>query len=142
MRYFADSVGLGRFPLYNRSGFGDITGMTFTKSLSPGTKTMTNWNTKTTAEMKTEMVRLFKENLEFLSRDCFDRPITMTAATVSIFGTSGRGNRTAVRIIETLAEYGYIEIHGNKKRTVRLSESGRDLAKKLPLENEPVPSDW
>jgi hypothetical protein len=34
MRYFANSVGSGCFPLYNRSGFGDITGMTFTKSLS------------------------------------------------------------------------------------------------------------
>jgi hypothetical protein len=43
MRYFANSVGLGGFPLYNRSGFGDITGMTFTKSLSPGTKIMTGY---------------------------------------------------------------------------------------------------
>ena len=61
--------------------------------------------------------------------DCGDRWISMTAATESIWGTSGRGNPKAVRIIETLGEYGLVEIKGNKSRKVQVSAKGHELLK-------------
>ena len=46
--------------------------------------------------------------------------ITMTDATEAIWGTSGRGNLTAVQIIEATAVMGYLRIRqaGRRKRLV------------------------
>ena len=46
--------------------------------------------------------------------------ITMTDATQAIWGTSGRGNPNAVRIIEAVASLGYLHIKrvGKRKRLV------------------------
>jgi hypothetical protein len=82
---------------------------------------------KTTAELEAEMLRLFQNHLEFLAEDCGDKFISMTAATGSIWGTSGKGHPRAVRIIETLAEYGYLEIQGSGKRQVKVSSKGHEL---------------
>ena len=93
----------------------------------------TDTDPRTTVELKAEMTKLFKENLEFLVDDTSNGSITMTDATESIWGSSGRGNPRAVRIIETLAEYGYLKITGGKRRRVEMTEPGLDLATSLPL---------
>jgi len=82
---------------------------------------------RTTAELVEIMTQKFRDNLEYLVLDCGDKSITMTDATESIWGSSGRGAARAVRIIETLAEYGYLEITGRKKRRVTFTAKGHEL---------------
>lgn len=49
---------------------------------------------------------------------------TMTDSTEAIWGTSGRGNPNAVRLIEAIAAFGYLEIRkiGKVKRIVRRTD--------------------
>lgn len=49
---------------------------------------------------------------------------TMTDSTEAIWGTSGRGNPNAVRLIEAVADIGYLEIRkiGKVKRIVRRTD--------------------
>lgn len=49
--------------------------------------------------------------------------ITMTDATEAIWGSSGRGNPNAVRLIEACAVMGYLRItrHGKVRRRVELT---------------------
>lgn len=82
---------------------------------------------RTTAELVAEMNRLFKEHLEYLYEDFGNQAVSMTAATVSIYGESGKGHWRAVKIIETLGDYGYLEITGNKRRRVTFTDSGREM---------------
>ena len=82
---------------------------------------------RTTEELRAEMTRLFKDHLEFLVEDCGSKSITMTDATESIWGSSGRGAPKAVRIIETLGEYGLVTITGGKRRRVQVSAKGLAL---------------
>lgn len=55
---------------------------------------------------------------------------SMTDATGAIHGTSGRGNPTAVRLIEAVAEFGYLNITNTNRRNRRVSRT----AKPIPLE--------
>ena len=82
---------------------------------------------RSTEELKAVAFGMMKEYVEYLANDCGDHPISMTAATESIFGTSGRGSSRAVRIIETLSRYGFVTITGNKKRRVVVSKRGHEL---------------
>lgn len=49
--------------------------------------------------------------------------ITMTDATEAIWGTSGRGNPNAVRLIEACAAFGYLRVRrvGKVRRRVELT---------------------
>lgn len=59
--------------------------------------------------------------------------ITMTDATEAIWGTSGRGNPNAVRLIEACAALGYLRVvrTGRARRTVHLTST-----------SGPVPEHW
>ena len=89
--------------------------------------TQTDNDPRTTAELEIAMTAKFKEFLAYFEADAGDSTMTMTDATETIYGSSGRGNPRAVRILETLAEYGYLAITGSKKRLVRITDAGRGL---------------
>ena len=87
----------------------------------------TDSDPRTTAELAAEVTRLCADKLWFLAVAFGDKTVSMTDATQALWGESGRGHPRAVRIIETLGEYGYLSITGNKRRRVTFTEKGREL---------------
>lgn len=69
----------------------------------------------------------------FMERNSRIGGISMTDATEAIWGTSGRGNPNAVRLIEACAALGYLRIvrAGRVRRTVHLTPT-----------SGPVPEHW
>jgi hypothetical protein len=55
------------------------------------------------------------------------REISMTRATTTIWGTSGTGNPTAVRIVEAVAGYGYLAIRRHGKRARFVSRTDKPI---------------
>lgn len=53
--------------------------------------------------------------------------ISMTEATEAIWGTSGRGNPNAVRIIEATATLGYLHIKQHGRRTRYVSRTDKPI---------------
>lgn len=78
-----------------------------------------------TAELMSEAERRARGTAVTLFESIGDKVVSMTEATVGIWGHSGRGAPRAVRIIEILAEYGYVEIAGRKQRKVRVTDKAR-----------------
>lgn len=80
-----------------------------------------------TMTMAARRAQNYAASLAHTDRHLF--PMTMTDATECIWGTSGRGNPNAVRIIEGLAMYGYVRIEkvGKVKRLVHLTAKALDL---------------
>ncbi len=74
-----------------------------------------------TAEAKAATYAAYVEHF-LRERSC--QSCTMTDATQAIWGTSGRGNPTAVRIIEATAVLGFLEVKkvGKRKRLVRRTD--------------------
>lgn len=56
------------------------------------------------------------------------KSVSMTDATEIIFGSSGRGNKKAVLVIETMAKQGKLTITGGKRRRVSVPDSVRGTA--------------
>lgn len=80
---------------------------------------------RTTEELKAEATRRMEEYAGTLRFDIRDGIVSMTDATEAVWGSSGRGNPKAVRIIETLEEYGYVSIKKQgRARWVRLTAKG------------------
>jgi len=78
------------------------------------------------AELIARADRKLHEAAQMLAAGFGDKTVSMTEATVALFGTSGRGHWRAVREIEVLAEYGFVRIDGSAggKRTVTLTPKG------------------
>ena len=82
---------------------------------------------RTTDEIRHDLMTRAIDFLSYFYADAGSRSLSMTAATETIYGTSGRGNPRAVRILETLASLRMLQIDGAKKRTVRITQKGIDL---------------
>ncbi len=79
---------------------------------------------RTTEQLTAEAHRLMREMCQWLVSGIGDRTVSMTDATEAIHGSSGRGSPRAVKIIETLGQFGYVTITGKRTRTVKLTETG------------------
>ena len=69
--------------------------------------------------------RLLAAYVECYMHDRGVSSVTMTAATEAIWGTSGRGNPNAVRLIEACAALGYLHIEQRGTRNRRVSRTPR-----------------
>jgi len=65
--------------------------------------------------------------------------ITMTDATEAIWGTSGRGNPNAVRLIEATADMGYLRIRAAGKRKRMVSRTSKPIKPEIYTYNGLTP---
>lgn len=86
--------------------------------------------TKLSADMRAAAyaayVADFIEN-GYMGRGSTSGEITMTDATEAIWGSSGRGNPNAVRIVEAVATLGFLKIRSVGKRKRMVSRTSKPI---------------